>query len=349
MRCLPAALGFFLLGLCISCGGKTEERIEQRPVPVRAAEVKIGTRHISVHTSGTVAGKETARLSFKISGIIERIGVREGDFVQKGVVLAALNQTEARAIVHRTEAAFEKARQDLTNDEKLYAENVISEERLLHIRKAWKTARANLEIAEHNLVFASILAPADGRILNKLGEVNEVIQAGRPLFLFSVASPNFVFHAGLTDRDIVRLSMGDSATVFLDAHPNLPIPAAVSELPAASDPATGLYPVELTLFHGDVSLLQGMHGRVEIRTQHSAEGPVIPMDALVNTDRDHGEVYVLEGTLARKRAVILGPVSGHKIVVRRGLSPGEVVVIEGAGYLRDKSAVKIISSTEHKN
>ena len=144
-------------------------------------------------------------------------------------------------------------------------------------------------------------------------------------------------------------TLGDSATVFLAAHPERAIPATVSELPATADPASGLYNVELTLFHSELTILQGMYGRVRIRTRYSTEGPAIPLDALANTDGDHGEVFVLNGTMVRKRAVTLGPIDGDRVQVRAGLAPGEIVIAEGGAYLRDKSPVIVIAPTEHRN
>jgi len=136
MKCVLATLGCLLICLFASCGSSEEALPDLEAVPVRIVEVKVKSRPVYVNTSGTVAGKETALLSFKVSGIIKRLAVQEGDTVRKGTVLAALDQTESRAIVNRAEAAFERAEQDLTNNRKLVADRAIPEEQLGHSEQA---------------------------------------------------------------------------------------------------------------------------------------------------------------------------------------------------------------------
>lgn len=347
MRCL--LLGLFLSCITLACSDKKENASTLSPIPVRAVKVKTESRPLVIHASGTVASQENIHLSFKISGIIDKIAVDEGDIVKQGTFLATLNQTEMRARVNRAQSAFDKAQYDLANDEKLHRENVITKDRLLNSKNILETAQSNLEIAKHNLEFASILAPVDGRILKKTGEPSEMIEAGRPLFLLSASSPHFVFRTSVTDRDVVRIAQGDSATVFLDAYPNQQMPAILSKLPASSDAKTGLYQTELSLQTDAISLLQGMHGRAQIYSQHNDTGPLISMDALQNIDQNHGEIYILDGTNARKRNITFGSVYNHTAIVQDGLTDGEIVIIQGSAYLRDNSLVKVISPAQHQN
>ncbi len=331
----------------VFCPQNTGAQQEQKPVPVRTAKVVARNTRITVHTSGIIASKEQMNLSFKIGGIIESIKAEEGDLVEKGTLLATLNQTEIRARVDQAGVEFDKAERNLKNAEKLYADSVMTQERFLDAKSAWINASANLKIARHNLKFASISAPTRGRILRKLGEVNEITEAGRPLFVFSGLTRNFVLRAGVIDRDVIRLSLGDSAAVSFDAYPNRPFSATVGELPAGSNSQTGLYEVELTLSDNGLPLLPGMLGSVEITTQQTQRLSVIPIEALIDANADRGYVYVLDGNVASKRPISLSPDIRNGILVTKGLSPGQIVITEGASYLRDKMRVKIIPSTEH--
>ena len=186
MRALYLASVLSLFGSVLpGCEEEAESPGASQPIPVRTVNVWIKDSPIVVYASGILASKEQMHLSFKIDGIIERLEVQEGDRVEKGTLLAVLNQTEIQARVAQARATLERVEQDFLADRKLYADSVITQERFMGTKNAWEHARADLDIARHNLEFSSIYAPVNGRIQNKLGEANELIQAGHPLFVFS--------------------------------------------------------------------------------------------------------------------------------------------------------------------
>jgi RND family efflux transporter MFP subunit len=329
----------------LSCA--EENRVEEgaKPVPVRTVTVAAETVRIPVHTSGIVSRKEQMALSFMVGGIVGHIHVDEGDSVREGDLLAALDPTEIEARTRQAQVGLEKARRDLRRVEKLHADSVATLEQLQDATSALQNAEAVLEIAKHNRRFSSIRAPGDGRILKRLAEVHELAAPGRPVLMFSSTKSQFVLRVGLADRDIVRLSPGDSASVVFDAFPECLLAGAVSELPAGANPATGLYEVELTVEEEGLPLLTGLIGRAEILSSSARRLPVIPIEALMDVDADRGFAYVVEEGSAEKRPLRLGPILGAKVVVLKGLSPGEDVVTAGAAYLRDGLAVTVVEGT----
>ncbi len=325
-----------------SCAEETAVRQEQPPTPVRTAKVLVRKTRGTIAVSGVVANKNVMNLSFKIDGRIYRIMAQEGDVVKKGTFLAELDQTEIRARVDRARAAFDKGGQDLKAASELDADGAISAQALLDARNAWKSAKANLEIAEHDLKYSSIYAPVGGRILKKRWEANEMIKGGQPVFALADSTTGLVLRAGMTDRDVLQVSLGDSAAVFFDAYPERAVPAVVSKLAAESNPRTGLYEAELTLATDAAPLLDGMIGRAQIFTQQLAERPAVPIEALVDVDGDRGYVYVVDGKRVFKRLISLGSVVGRDILVTRGLEAGETIVIVGAAYAQDGSVVRVV-------
>jgi RND family efflux transporter MFP subunit len=341
MKLFLSAIALFSL---LSCARQAEAPPPgERPIPVRAVRVPLREERIVVRASGLIASRAQVNLAFKVGGIIERMTAREGDFVRKETLLATLNQTEIRARAEQARAGFDRAERDLRVSEGLYPDSAVTEDQLIQARNAHRNARASLEIAEHNLRFSSILAPSDGRVLRRLGEPGEMIEAGRPLFVFASEDGGAVLRAGVADRDIVRLSLGDSAAVAFDAHPGQTVPALLTELAGGANPLTGLYEVELAIGDGHPPLLPGMAGHARILTRQVERLPAVPVESLVDADADRGHVYVLDGETVRKRLVTLGRVVGREVLAARGLLEGEIVVVEGAAYLRDNVRVKVIA------
>ena len=339
---LPIACALALL----SCAEEAPVRQSPKPVPVRTARVTAEMVSVSVRTSGIVSRKEQMPLSFLVGGLVARIDVEEGDVVRKGDILAALDPTEIEARTRQALVGLEKARRDHLRAEKLHADSVATLEQLQDATSALQNAEAVLEIARHTRRFSTIRAPGDGRILKRLVEAHQLVAPGHPVMAFSSTGSQFVLRVGIADRDVVRLSRGDSASVVFDAFPGHPMSGTVSELPAGSDPTTGLYEVELTIEEEGLPLLTGLIGLAEIHPSRRNRLPVIPIEALMDADADRGYAYVVEAGSVEKRPLRLGPILGAKVVVLKGLSPGEDVVTAGAAYLRDGLAVTVLDRSQ---
>lgn len=330
-----------LLLFFFSCTNKTPEPPTQKTtIPIRTTPVKEQQIRTTIYTSGKTINRHNMQLSFKVSGLISNITVREGDTVTAQDTLAMLDQTEIRA--HHTQAitTYEKAYRDHQRAQRLQNENVMTTNQLLSAKVALEAARTARDIATHNLTHATIIAPTNGRILKKYGETNEIIGAGTPLFAFASNTATTSLRAGITDRDILFLTLGDSATVTFDAHTGMQIPARVEEIAATADPHTGLFEIELAL-NTQHTLLPGMIGQARIHTQHSQPRLVIPVEALIDADSDRGFVYVHKDNVVYRRAVTLDKLLGNTVLIKQGISLGEQIVTDGASYLRDQSQVTI--------
>src|SRR5688572_23330507 len=82
------------------------------PLNVRVAPVTREAVALPVIATGTLEPKDAADLSFKVGGVVARVLVEEGDRVQRGQVLAALDLGEIDPAVSRARAAAEKAERD---------------------------------------------------------------------------------------------------------------------------------------------------------------------------------------------------------------------------------------------
>jgi RND family efflux transporter MFP subunit len=177
-------------------------------------EVAIQTIRIT-DTAIVFPVKSESKLSFKTGGIIQNIMVDEGQSVRKDQLLAQLNLEEIQSQVKQAELALSKAERDYERAGNLYRDSVATLEQYQNAGTALEVARSNASIAHFNLQFSSIHAPADGKILKRIAEPNEIIAPGHPVFLFAATGSNWVVRANLTDRDIVRVSIRDILVNFL--------------------------------------------------------------------------------------------------------------------------------------
>ena len=341
---LPAGSVLVLLAVLAGCGGADNAPDGEIAVQVRTAPVELREVSPPVHTSGRLSSVLEARLSFKVGGIIRAVHFDEGQSVQRDDVLAVLELDEVEAQTQQARSGFKKAERDYRRAQNLYADSVITLEQLQDARTGLEVARSGLEIAEFNLHHSSIRAPADGRVLRRYAEANELVAPGQPVFLFGATGSEWVLRASVNDRELIRLEIGDTATVKFDAYPDALFEAEVTEISQAADPMSGGYEIELAVEHGEHRLISGFVGDIEIHPSRGGRYRVIPIDALVEADGDFGVVYTIDPETNRARAVevVIDHITAGKVAVTSGLDDVYRVVTDGAAYLEDSALVNIV-------
>lgn len=294
-----------------------------------------------IHTSGKLSSKTEVKLSFKTGGIIDKLGVNEGQSVNKGALLASLNLAEIKARKQQAEQGCDKALRDYQRVENLYRDSVATLEHLQDARTALEVARTNVDIAEFNLKYSTIEAPSNGKILLKLSEENEIVSAGQPVLLFGSTEDDWVVKANLTDRDIVHVNLGDPARIYFDPYPGMAFPGRVTQVGKSADPYTGTYEVELTVNPQSVELASGFIAKADILPPRADSCLMLPIDVLVEAEGHQGKLFVVKDSTAFLRTVAIREIAGN-VCITGGLDPGEQVVLEGAGYLNDGEKVIIV-------
>ncbi|MBL8200855.1 MAG: efflux RND transporter periplasmic adaptor subunit [Chromatiales bacterium] len=333
-----------LLAALVAACGPPDTAPARGPTRVGAATVTTGPAQPPVLTSGVITTREELRLSFKVAGIIRRIGVNEGEAVTAGQPLAALDLTEVDARLEQARQLADKAERDLVRSTKLRADEVISEEELEAIRTQAAVARAALRAAEFNRDFSTILAPRDGIVLRKLVEEREFVRPGQAILVVGPKAGGYVARAALSDRDVVRLRLGDPTVITADAFPGQELHGKVTVLPGAANEASGLFDIEVELAPAQVRLVSGLSARLRIDPAAAAEStlPYAPIAAVIEADGNQAAVYVVEDGVARRRQVRIAFIAPTAVAIASGLRAGETVVTDGALYLEDGEKIQVV-------
>jgi len=337
--------GFFLATISLlavlGCQSQKVDASKANVINVKTATVTKTELSIPIHTSGVVAAHEEMKLAFKTGGIIAKIVVDDGATVKSGDILATLNLTEIKAQVNQAKNGYAKAERDFNRVKNLFTDSVATLEQMQNSETALNVARSSWEIAEFNLKHSHIIAPAAGVILKRFAEENELISPGHPVFLFGTNQRNWKIRAGLSDRDIVKIKMNDSANVALDAHPGQAFSASVSKIGEAANPMNGTYEIELMLHPTDHRLASGFVAKVDIFPNTKQPLYLIPIEALNETEGNHGFIYTLDEAhhTAQKIPVTVVHVFDNVAAVASGAEGLTKIITAGSEYLSDSCAV----------
>jgi RND family efflux transporter MFP subunit len=338
LACFALPLAFILT----ACDSSPKETAVAA-TPVRVATAHAGPAAPAIRTNGILANKDEFRLSFKVGGVIKRLAVREGERVRQGQRLAEIEQTEINAQVEQARQGYEKAQRDVERGERLYADNVISLEQLEDLRTQRAVAEATLNAAEFNWNYAAIVAPRDGTVLRKLAEERELVAAGNPVLVLGAQDQGFVVKTGLADREIVQVKLGDAAQIRLDALPDATLNGKVTEVASGSDPASGMFGIEVTLDSTSLPLKSGLVAKLSIvpASANSGSRVYVPIGSIVEGNGNRASVFVLENDVAKRREVDVAFIADETVALTSGVEAGASVVTDGALYLEDGERVAV--------
>jgi len=360
---LPA--GAVLLALAISAVLWSTLHSKPKLVPLadqqNAPLVSVITPGLKPVTSSvTFTGAIAARYDMPIghdgdTGRIVAVYVEPGDHVQRGQLLARLDETVLIPQVSRLTAALElaKAQAALSAAEYRRAQGVesagaLSAEDIEKRRATALTDAANVRVVAAQLAEGQarlnrtrIVAPIAGTVLTRNAEVGQIANPGG-LALFRVASGGEVEMRGaLAEQDLAQVKIGDPASVYLTGLPQA-FEGRVRLLGAIIDPQTRLGEIRITL-KPDPALRPGAFARGTV-TVNQTMRPVVPRTAVL-TDTHSSYVYVVNAqSHAERRAVRVADTSEQGVVIASGLTGSERVVTTAAGFLRDGEEVKVASA-----
>src|SRR5205809_2613666 len=367
-----AGAAVLIVGLVVISAGARRDRGAE----VRFEKASRRDLVAAVTASGKIQPKKKVDISADITGRITRIAVREGDLVTKGQFLlqidptiyqANLQQAEATLASSQAAAVQAKANRDQaeralkrTKELRDQNPNLISPEQLEQAQTAFEVADANLTAAQHqvdqaraavqsardNLRKTTLVAPMSGRVTRlpvEEGEVAVPSTFSKDIGLLMTISDLSVIQAKVKvdETDVVRLHLGDSVEVSIDAFPDTSFVGRVTKVSNSSvrdaTAATGQneravdYDVEVTLDKPPADIRPDLSATARIVTDTRRQALSIPIIAL--TVREHKPVSTetrpVDTTAARKTKEAEGG-----LVVDKGVATfrPEMVGVGGAAF-----------------
>lgn len=334
----------FFQGLTLALISLPLLAVAEVPLPVEVTTVQWQDYARPVRVSGLLENKSEQNLAFKVSGLVHSIRANEGQWVKQGQVLARLDLEEINAQVAKAQSVLANSERNLERFQSLQGSDALSIDQLQQAETQADVARSDLTVAKFNQRHAVIRAPAEGRVLKRFIENNEMVAPGTPAFLFAPKQSGWVMRVGVTDKDRVRLELQDPAVITLDAYAGVEYQAEVSELAARAD-ATQTFGLELQIQEDNQHpFLAGFVGYAEIMPKQTKSVVLLPAAAMVRAYRSEAarkagyaseiDLFVVnEQQQAELRKVPLLAIEQNHLVIAGGLEDGEQVVVTGAAFL----------------
>ncbi|MFY9912491.1 MAG: efflux RND transporter periplasmic adaptor subunit [Candidatus Sulfotelmatobacter sp.] len=349
--------------------GCSSERQSVSAVPETVSNVSVVSAQTAnlpdlVEAVGTVRAAETSQLAAQMMGNIVELRVREGDHVQRGQVLAVIDDAQPRAGLDRAMAADLAAQQqtsvsesDLTLAEAtfkryqtLYDRKSVSPQEFDEIKARYHEAQARREMARAGqaqakaalqqartaLGYTHIVAPFDGLVTEKKADVGTLASPGMPIFTVEDLR-RYRLEATVNETDLRYVRQGQQMSVSIDALGDRELKGKVIEIVPAADPASRSFLVKVEL-PSDPALRSGLFGRAKFMGGERTT-LLIPRTAVIERGQLQG-IYVLDqNRIAGLRYITLGKPSAQQVEVLAGLQSGEMLIADPGS--REMSGKKI--------
>jgi RND family efflux transporter MFP subunit len=303
-----------------------------RPLPVKTALVGRGEAVDAVYASGVVEYVRQARVAPVVTAPIRRVLVEEGQAVRAGQALAELDSGPQAGIVLQLEAQAAMARAGAERQNRLRAAGFAAEAAYEDAQKQRAAAEAVAASARERLDDYRIAAPFAGRVLRRDAEPGDLASVGRPMFVIADVGALRIT-ADIDERDVGRLAPGQEAVVRADAFPGRTFAATITEITPQGDATGRVFRARLRL-PSDSLLKPGMTVEANLVTARRPQAVLAPAGALKDD-----AVWVARDGRAHRRTVATGAKGADRIEIRRGLQPGESVILDPPAGLKENARV----------
>lgn len=344
---------------CSGDGGNKEINMHDSVVMVSVATPSGNTTGNSINISGQVEAKQTANISTRVMGYINKIYVNVGDHVKAGQMLVSVNSNDisakaaqANAMIAQAQAALANAQKDYDRFTALYNKQSATAKELDNATLQYKAAQANLEAAKQmrneanaQFSYANITAPFSGIVTQKLMDAGSMASPGMPILTVE-QNGSFQVTASVPESEIGMLKQGSDATMQIKSTGKT-LNGKVSEISQSSQFTGGQYLIKINIPDNEKDgLYAGMYVNVAIPVAHAdttanAVAVLVPKNALITKDQLTGLYTIGANNTALLRWVRLGNDYGDKVEVLSGLSNNEQFITHADGKLYNGVPVKI--------
>lgn len=375
-RKLKYIIGFLLLVLLVVGGiywkkisNKPKEEYSQwsKPVPVRIVPVQRNNLDVEIKAIGTVVPVHTVNVQSQVSGLLQQVYFKEGQWVKKGQILAqidpapfevALAQAEGtrqQNLAQLNNAETELARYQLLFKQDSIAKQQVEQQQALvnQLKGQTQSNRAQVDAAKLQLSYTKIYSPIEGRVGFKQKDAGNLIQANESTGLVTITQvhPVYVQFAVAENhltalRETLKSGHQVQVSAWDKAEQKQLAVGHVQALDNQIDVTTGTLKLKAVFDNRNDSLFPNQFVNVRLSSQTIQNAVTIPIDAVQHGAKGTYVYIINKDNKAEVKMLKLGLSTNGKIEVLEGLDGTEKVVLEGIDRLSEGKEVQIISDDQ---
>ncbi len=325
------------------CGkqGDGQVETEKKLQPVKIREVELVPFRDTYSVVGIVKPFESAKISSEEGGLITYMPFDKGMRIGKGQTAVRFRKDVDLASYEQANTQYELAKSNFDRIERLYKDNVSTEQDYTNAKFQLELAERAIELIEARLEREYVVSPISGVVNQKYLGKGEVAGPGTPII--SVVDVSRVkVTAGIPERYMNSVSKGSTVSIRFDVYPDELFEGKISYVSPVLSDQNRTFEIEVVLPNGDGRLKPEMSANITVQKSSVEDAVVLSQDLIVDFGNEK-YVLVLENDIARKKVVTLGGRSDNEVMITSGLNVGEKLIYEGFQSVADGDKVVVIN------
>ncbi len=318
-----------------------EEKPEVMPVPVELALASAHGISAYYRAASVIEADRLVELTSRTAGRVQTISVEEGDWVEKGMVMAELENGREKIQLRKAELTLSDKKRLLDRNQEMLTGELISQQEYDEVESAWKLAEAERDLARIALEETKFRAPFSGRITERKIVIGQQVPITGQAFTLGDFDPLRV-RINLPEAVARKVSAGQRVLVSPEAL-DKDLEAQVERISPVVDPATSTVRLTLLLEDADELARVGGFAKVRITTDSHHDALSIPKLALVEEGALRS-VFVAAADTVRKVEIRTGLYDETHVEILEGLADGDFIVTMGQGGLRTGTLIKALNA-----
>ena len=315
-------------------------------VPVEVKDLKFEVFRHFIQVSGAAEAINEANISSEMSGLIADIYVEEGQYVQKGQLLAKLSTEITDNTILEVKGNLDLATVVYEKQKRLWEKGIGSEIQYLNAKNGKESLEKRLETLDAQLDMAMLKAPVTGIVDEIYKKKGELAIPGVPMMVV-INLDEIYINADVSESYLADIKEGDTVNVEFPTYPEMKIKAPVYRKGNMIKPSNRTFTIQLKLNNPERLLKPNLLAVIHINDYSSDSALVVP-SIVIKQDITGSYIYVAENegnkSIAKKVYIETGMSYGDTTMVKSGLKPGQKIIIQGYNQVSDGSEVKVNSS-----
>lgn len=326
-----------LFSACARESGEEAKNMEQiyaeSGIPVKVMEVQPVEFVLELPFTAMISGLQQANASAMIGGIIEKVHVKVGDYVEKDQVLVEFPEDAPAGQLTQARSAYELAKTTYQRMKNLFDTGGISQQELDSVETQFKVAEANYDAA---LQMLKVRAPISGYVTTVTVRETDGVQAETVLVTIA-QTDQMKAKVWVTENEICQIAVGEKATFTWNDQV---LEGEVTSVALAMDMQHNAFGIDLIFDNSDNICRSGVIGDINIEVYKNETAFVIPRKNVMH-DVNGRYVYLMNNETAQKQYITTGQENGN-FEVLSGLSSGNKVIVEGLNLVSDGVKVRVV-------
>ena len=296
-------------------------------VSVDVARPVRGPAVLAVYATGTVEATVMMPIAPRMAAKLAERNVDEGSQVVKGQVLARLDDADMQNNLLQFKAR-EALAKTLHDRKAVLVKNGGTSKEDFEVSKAeWEAAKALTAKAQAELNFTKLIAPEDGTIIKRDGEIGQHIQAGQAVFWMMCCAPLRI-SVEVNEEDIAGVKPGQEVLIRADAFPDKVFNGKVQSITPKGDPVARTYRVRVS-FSEPVPLQIGMTAETNIIISKKENALLVPSSAVAGN-----KLWLVRDGKLVQQEITTGAKGLNQIEVIAGIKEDEAIIVHPSVALK---------------